>query len=395
MIHIALLGFGTVGSGVAEVLTQNEKIISARLGEEIRVKYILDLREFPDSPFGDRVVHDFGVILGDPEVRIVAEMMGGIHPAADFTRAALEAGKSVVTSNKAVVAACGDELLAVAREHGVRYLFEASVGGGIPIIRPLTDDLASNEIDSVCGILNGTTNYILTEMAEKGSDYAAVLADAQALGYAEADPTADVDGFDAARKIIILAALSYGKLISLDDVSIRGIRDVTSEDIAVAEELGCRIRLIAEVQKTAEGKISACVAPRFVRASCPLCPVSGVFNAVLVRGNMVGDAMFYGRGAGKLPTASAVAADIIDAAERPYAAPTRLCWQKAGAGDAVPAPEGSEWCYIFTDAKAAAAAAAQIGAPVEIKRKKAGETFVVISDCAALSGYASRYAFFD
>lgn len=394
MINIALLGFGTVGSGVAEVLTKNEKLISARVGEEIRIKYILDLRDFPDSPFADRVVHDFSVIVNDPEVRIVAEMMGGIHPAADFTRAALEAGKSVVTSNKAVVAACGDELLALAREKGVRYLFEASVGGGIPIIRPLTDDLAPNEIDSVCGILNGTTNFILTEMAEKGSDYASVLAEAQARGYAEADPTADVDGFDAARKIIILAALAYGKLLTLEDVSIRGIRDVTAADIAVAAELNCRIRLIASVEKTADGRISACVAPRFVSASNPLASVNGVFNAVLVRGNMLGDAMFYGQGAGKLPTASAVAADLIDAAERRFAAPARLFWKKAAPEDSVRAPEGKSWCYIFEDAAAAAAAAAAIGAPVERRKKRTDEIYLILSDSDALTGWARRYAFF-
>ncbi len=401
MINIALLGFGTVGGGVAELLTKNEKIITARLGDSINVKYILDLREFPDSPFADRIVHDFNVILNDPEVSVVAEMMGGVHPASDFSRAALMAGKSVVTSNKAVVADCGDELLAIARERGVRYLFEASVGGGIPVIRPLTDDLASNEIDSVCGILNGTTNFILNEMTENGTDFDTVLKQAQALGYAEADPTADVDGFDAARKILILAALAYGKLASLDDVSIRGIRGVDIADVAVAEQLGCRLKLIADVRLDSDGKILATVAPRFVRLSCPLSHVDGVFNGVLVRGNMVGEAMFYGPGAGKLPTASAVAADIIDAAERKFAAPPRLEWKKADKSDLVPADpslEGKNFCHIFDSeekALAAAGAAGQKVSGVRAGKKKETGVWAVLSDKSELPGSLRRYAFFE
>ncbi|MCQ2353900.1 MAG: homoserine dehydrogenase [Clostridia bacterium] len=401
MINIALLGFGTVGGGVAEVITKNEKIISARLGDKINIKYILDLREFPSSPFADRIVHDFNTILNDPEVSIVAEMMGGVHPAADFSRAALDAGKSVVTSNKAVVAACGDELLALARKRGVRYLFEASVGGGIPIIRPLTDDLASNEINSVCGILNGTTNFILNEMSENGSDFDSVLKQAQEKGYAEADPTADVDGFDAARKIIILAALAYGKLMPLESISIRGIRSVTRADVTVAEQLGCRLKLIADVRLDADGRILATVAPRFVRTSCPLAYIDGVFNGVLVRGNMVGNAMFYGPGAGKLPTASAVVADIIDAAERKFAAPPRLDWVRAEEKDISPvdpANEGEYFCHIFDNAAAAIAAANAAGNTAKsVDAAELGENGVwaVLSNKSELAGSVRRYAFFE
>lgn len=348
MINIALLGFGTVGSGVAEVIDQNRKLIETRLGEEINVKYILDLRDFPDSPYADRIVHDISAILGDADVSIVAEMMGGVHPAADFTRACLEAGKSVVTSNKAVVAAVGDELLGIARQNGVRYLFEASVGGGIPVLRPLIDDLADNEIRSVAGILNGTTNFILTEMKNNGTPFETVLSRAQRLGYAEADPSADVDGFDAARKIIILAAIAYGKLLPLEAVSVEGIRNIPAEDVSLLATAGISVKLIAYAEKTKDGKIYAAVSPRAVLPACPLCHVDDVFNGVLIDCNMLGETMFYGRGAGKLPTASAVVADIIDAAERPNAEPARLMWSAAGADDvAAPASHACRRCFIL------------------------------------------------
>lgn len=329
MVNIALLGFGTVGSGCAEVITKNEKIIAARLGDTVRIKYILDLRDFPDSPFGDRIVHDFSVIRDDTEVSIVAEMMGGVHPAADFTRECIEAGKSVVTSNKAVVAALGDELLDLARHHGVRYLFEAAVGGGIPVIRPLIDELSDNEINSVAGILNGTTNYILTEMKLNGTPFDTVLHRAQELGYAEADPSADVDGWDAARKILILAAIAYGKLLPLDAVKVEGIRDIPAEDVSLLAEAGVSVKLVAYAEKEPDGTIYASVGPSAVMPTCPLCHVDGVFNGVLIDGNVLGETMFYGRGAGKLPTASAVVSDIIDAAERPVTAQQRLEWKKA------------------------------------------------------------------
>ena len=314
MKKIAILGFGIVGSGVAEVLTQNKISIESKLGEEIEIKYILDLRDFPDSPFGDRVVHDFNVILNDPEVCLVAEMMGGSHPAYDFSKAALLAKKNVVTSNKEVVARFGAELLALAAENGVRYMFEASVGGGIPIIRPMVCDLVSNKITSIDGILNGTTNYILTQMSEFGADFGNALKEAQAKGYAEANPTADVEGLDAARKIVILAALAFGKCISPDDISIEGITSVTTEDFKVAAELGYTIKLIGHAEQLGD-KTLATVAPRFVPLTSPLAHISDVYNGILVGANMLDQVLFYGKGAGKLPTASAVVADIIDILE--------------------------------------------------------------------------------
>ena len=311
MKHIALLGFGVVGSGTAEVLSENQKHIAAYCGEEISVKYILDLRDFPEHPLGDRVVHDITPILSDPEVELVAEMMGGSHPAYEFTRAALEAGKSVVTSNKEVVSTYGVELLLLAREKGVSYLFEASVGGGIPIIRPMQTDLASNEIVSVSGILNGTTNFILTKMKNEGADFATVLKEAQKKGYAEANPAADVEGVDAARKIVILAALAYGVLLDPKTISTEGITGITSTHTAVADRLGGAVKLIGHTEKI-DGKIYAGVSPYFVPSANPLSHVDDVFNGILVDANMLGRALFYGAGAGKLPTASAVVADIID-----------------------------------------------------------------------------------
>ncbi len=311
MISIALLGFGCVGSGTAEVLTENKKIIEERLGTEYEIKYILDLRDFPESPFGSLVVHDFNTILNDSSVSIVAEMMGGSHPAYEFTKACLEAGKSVFTSNKEVVAKFGVELCSIAYEHGVRYMFEASVGGGIPVIRPMMTDLASNKILSINGILNGTTNYILTEMRDNGSDFDAVLKTAQQLGYAEANPSADVDGIDAARKTAILAAIMSGKLIDPANICTEGITKIELSDVEAAGKLGYSIKLIGHAEEK-EGKLLAFVSPMAVPASNPLSRIDGVFNGILVNANMVGDVMFYGPGAGKLPTASAVVADIVD-----------------------------------------------------------------------------------
>lgn len=311
MIQIAILGFGVVGSGTAEVLTENQKLIAARCGEEVSVKYILDLREFPDHPLGDRVVHDINIILSDPEVVLVAEMMGGSHPAYEFTRSALEAGKHVVTSNKEVVANFGAELLELARKNHVSYLFEASVGGGIPIIRPMQTDLASNEIIAVSGILNGTTNFILTKMKQDGAEFADALKEAQANGYAEANPAADVEGLDAARKIVILSALAFGVLIDPKDIYTEGITKITAEHTATADKLGCAVKLIGHTERIGD-KIYAAVSPYLVPASNPINHVDGVYNGILVDTNMLGRALFYGAGAGKLPTASAVVADIID-----------------------------------------------------------------------------------
>ncbi len=311
MLQIALLGFGVVGSGTAEVLTQNQKQIAAYCGDEVNVKYILDLRDFPEHPLGERVVHDINVILNDPEVVLVAEMMGGAHPAYDFTCAALKAGKHVVTSNKEVVATFGAQLLDLARENRVSYLFEASVGGGIPIIRPMQTDLASNEILSVSGILNGTTNFILTKMKNEGAAFADVLKLAQQKGYAEANPAADVEGLDAARKIVILAALAFGTLLDPNKISTTGITGITQEHTALADKLGGAIKLIGHTEKV-DGRVLALVSPFLVLSSNPISHVDDVYNGILVDTNMLGRALFYGAGAGKLPTASAVVADILD-----------------------------------------------------------------------------------
>lgn len=312
MVNVAILGFGVVGSGVAEVLTQNKNIIENKLSKEINIKYILDLREFPGNPFESKVIHDFNIILNDPEVSVVAEMMGGSHPAYDFSKACLEAGKSVVTSNKEVVANFGAELLEIARANGVVYLFEASVGGGIPIIRPMCNDLASNNIIEISGILNGTTNYILTKMACEGASFDEVLRDAQKKGYAESNPAADVEGLDAARKIVILSALAYGKLISPNSIYTEGITNITGEDVDFAQGFGYTVKLIGHAEKV-DGKVLCMVSPRLIPASNPLSGINDVFNGILLDGDMVGKVMFYGPGAGKLPTASAVCADIVDA----------------------------------------------------------------------------------
>ena len=311
MLQIALLGFGVVGSGTAEVLSQNQKQIAAYCGDEVNVKYILDLRDFPEHPLGNRVVHDIKVILDDPEVVLVAEMMGGAHPAYDFTCAALKAGKHVVTSNKEVVATFGAELLDLARANHVSYLFEASVGGGIPIIRPMQTDLASNEILSVSGILNGTTNFILTKMKNEGAAFADVLKLAQQKGYAEANPAADVEGLDAARKIVILSALAFGTLLDPNKISTTGITGITQEHTALADKLGGAVKLIGHTEKV-DGRVLALVSPFLVLSTNPICHVDDVYNGILVDTNMLGRALFYGAGAGKLPTASAVVADILD-----------------------------------------------------------------------------------
>ena len=335
MISIALLGFGCVGSGTAEVLTENKKLIESRLGCEYKIKYILDLRDFPDSPFGDLVVHDFNKILEDDEVSVVAEMMGGSHPAYDFTKACLEAGKSVVTSNKEVVASFGVELCEIAASHGVRYMFEASVGGGIPIIRPMMTDLASNKINSINGILNGTTNYILTAMRDDGKSFSDALGEAQRLGYAEANPAADVEGKDAARKTVILGAIASGKLVSPEAISTEGITNISLCDVELAQTLGYSIKLIGHAEDR-DGKLLAFVSPMAVPESNPLARIDGVFNGILVNANMVGDVMFYGPGAGKLPTASAVVADIVDVIAKRDVPPTPVGWVSAEAEDIAP-----------------------------------------------------------
>ena len=314
MVNVAILGFGTVGSGVAEVLDMNSAAIDRRVNNELRLKYILDVRDFPDSPYADKFVKDFSVIENDPEVDIVVETIGGAKIALEFTTRAMKAGKSVVTSNKELVATHGYELLQLARENGVNYLFEASVGGGIPVLHPMGFDLGGNQITEVTGILNGTTNYILTRMIRAGLTFDEALAEAQAKGYAEQDPTADVEGEDACRKICILAALAFGQHVYPQQVPTEGISRVTLEDVAYAESRGLKIKLLGRCMRQPDGKVCAFVAPHLVEGENPLAGVEDVFNAVAVNGNAVGDVMFYGRGAGKLPTASAVVADIVDIA---------------------------------------------------------------------------------
>ena len=312
MIKVAVLGYGTVGSGVVQVLQDNADVIRARVGEDIEVKYILDLRDFPGDKNEGLVVHDFNIILDDPEVNIVCETMGGVHPAYDFSMSALKAGKCVCTSNKELVENHGPELIATARANGCNYLFEAAVGGGIPIIRAMNTSLAQEKIVKIMGILNGTTNYILTKMAKDGVSYETVLKEAQELGYAERNPEADVEGHDAGRKIAILASLMTGKTVKFADISTEGITKINNRDFEYARKMGKSIKLIA-VAEYHDG-VACIVAPFMIGADHPLNGVNGVFNAVHVTGNMLGDAMFYGQGAGKLATASAVVADVVDMA---------------------------------------------------------------------------------
>lgn len=316
MVQIAVLGYGTVGSGVVEVLNTNRKIIDKKAGQEVRIKYVLDLREFPNDPVEKILTHDFNDILNDPDVKVVVEVMGGLKPAYDFTKQLLLAGKSVCTSNKELVAAHGPELIEIAKEHNINYLFEASCGGGIPIIRSLNASLTADEIDEITGILNGTTNYILTEMAENGSAFENVLKLAQEKGYAEKNPEADVEGYDACRKIAILSSLAFGSTVSYEDIYTEGITKITPEDILYAKKLKLAIKLLAssrKIEHEGKEKFYAMVAPFLISSDHPLYSVNGVFNAIFVHGNMLGDAMFYGSGAGKLPTASAVAGDVVDA----------------------------------------------------------------------------------
>lgn len=315
MINIAVLGYGTVGSGVVEVINTNQDSINRRAGDEIRIKYVLDLRDFPGDPVQEVLVHDYETIVNDPEVDIVVEVMGGLEPAHTFVKRALEAGKSVATSNKALVAKFGPELMDIARNKNINFLFEASCGGGIPIIRALNQSLTADQIDEVTGILNGTTNYMLTKMDMEGSRFESVLMEAQEKGYAEADPTADVEGYDACRKIAILSSLAYGKFLNYEKIHTEGITRITPEDMEYARVMGMSIKLLATSRKLSEDSYYAVVAPFLVGKNNPLYSVNDVYNGIFVHGNVLGDAMFYGSGAGKLPTASAVVADVVDEAK--------------------------------------------------------------------------------
>lgn len=313
-MKIAIMGYGTIGSGVAAVVEGNRESITKKVGEPLEVKYVLDLREFPGDPVQEKVVHDIDIIVNDPEVAIVVETMGGVEPACTFVKKALAAGKSVATSNKALVAKKGTELLELAKENHVSFLFEASVGGGIPIIRPLNQCLTADEIMEITGILNGTTNYMLTKMDKEGMTFDAVLKEAQDKGYAEKDPTADIEGYDACRKIAILSSLAYGSQVDFEDIYTEGITKITDTDFKYAAKMGTSIKLFGTSKRVGD-KFYAMVAPVMIGSDHPLYSVNDVFNGILVEGNMVDKLMFYGRGAGSLPTASAVVADVIAAAK--------------------------------------------------------------------------------
>lgn len=313
-MKVAILGYGTVGSGVYEVLKMNRDYIASCAGEPLEVKYVLDLREFPGDPVSEVLVHDFDIILNDPEVDIISETMGGSEPAYTFIKKALLKGKAVCTSNKELVSRFGAELLEIAAENKTNFFFEASVGGGIPIIRPLNRSLTADDILSMRSIINGTTNYILTRMRDEGMDFEAALSEAQNNGYAERNPAADIEGLDAARKTAILASLANQRQIDCEDIYTEGITGITADDIAYAKELKANIKLLSVIKRNA-GKTYAMVAPYMLRDNCQLYHVNGVFNAIMVTGNAVGDVMFYGSGAGKLPTASAVVGDIVEAAK--------------------------------------------------------------------------------
>ena len=311
MINVAILGYGTIGSGVAQIIDDNNALLEKRIGDGIAVKRILDLRDFPGDKNESKLTKNVDDIVNDAEIDIVVECMGGVEPAHTFVKNSLLAGKSVTTSNKALVAVYGIELISIAREKNINFMFEASVGGGIPIIRPILSCLTAEDILEITGILNGTTNFMMTKMSDEGSEYADVLKEAQALGYAEADPTADVEGHDACRKIAILTSLVCGQQVDFEEIHTEGISKITATDIKYAKAMGRAIKLLATSRKQGDSYY-AYVAPMLLEKTHPLYNVNDVFNAVFVNGNMLGDAMFYGSGAGKLPTASAVVADVVE-----------------------------------------------------------------------------------
>lgn len=345
MIYTAIMGHGVVGSGVAEILLGHNNLINQKIKDEIDVKYILDLRDFNDLPYSSKFIKDFELIINDDDVKIVVEVMGGINPAYDFVKRCLLAGKSVVTSNKELVAAKGAELLEIANKNNVNFLFEASVGGGIPVLRPIAQCLAANEITEVKGILNGTTNYILNKMIVDNMDFDSALKLAQEMGFAEKDPTADIGGHDACRKICILAALAFGKHVYPEQVFTDGITNISLTDVEYADSFDCAIKLIGSAKKLDNDKITASVKPMLVSHSHILSDVDGVFNAIMVTGDAVGDVMFYGKGAGKMPTASAVVADVIDCAKHLHAR-KYVDWTD-GSTDYVIIPDEKVRLYVY------------------------------------------------
>lgn len=352
MAKAAIMGFGTVGSGVYDIIKQNGKKLSMSTGgETIEVKYILDIRDFDDHPEKELFTKDFNDILNDGEVSVVAEVMGGLHPAYEFTKSLLEAGKSVVTSNKELVATYGTELLQIACDKNVNYMFEASVGGGIPIIRPMHQCLTANNVKSIAGILNGTTNYILNEMIKKGKTFDAALKDAQNNGYAERNPAADIEGHDACRKIAILSSLASGMTVDYNDIETEGITNITLDDVKYASAMDSVIKLIGYAKLFDDGRIYSIVSPMLVKNSSPLSGVDGVFNAILVTGDCVGDVMFYGAGAGKLPTASAVVADVVDAVKHKERS-KKIMWVKPDKNIMANADDKSFAYFVRTTASA-------------------------------------------
>ena len=387
MIQVAVLGYGTVGSGVVEVIEKNKEMVNKKATEELNVKYILDLREFPGDPYEDKVVHDVDIIMNDPEVKIICETMGGLKPAYDFTKRALLAGKSVCTSNKELGAAHGPELIAIAKENQCNYLFEASVGGGIPIIRPLNYSLTAEKIDSVSGILNGTTNYILTKMDKEGAAFEETLKEAQEKGYAERNPEADIEGHDACRKIAILASLMCGKTVPYEKIYTEGISKITGEDFAYAHALGMTVKLLG-ICKEKEGQLYAMVSPFLIGKENPLYMVNDVFNAVSVHGNMLGESMYYGKGAGKLPTASAVVSDVIDCA-RHLGKIVTVFWD-AEEAKLTGVDEVKNKFFVRVDASKETEAAAVFGAVTKVSCDSVKGEYAFITESMAEGEFAKK-----
>ncbi len=389
MIQVAVLGYGTVGSGVVEVIEKNKELVSKRAGAELSVKYILDLRDFPGDPYESKVTHDFKDIIADDEIQIICETMGGATFAYDYTKQALAKGISVCTSNKELVAAHGPELLALAKANNCNYLFEASVGGGIPIIRPINSALTAERIEAITGILNGTTNYILSKMENEGADFEDVLKEAQDKGYAERNPEADVEGYDACRKIAILSSLMLGKNVDYNKIYTEGITKITSRDFAYAKQMGMSIKLLAQSKEMGD-KTLAMVSPCMISGEHPLRMVSDVFNAVYVTGNMVGDTMYYGRGAGKLPTASAVVADVVDCARN--LGNTIPCFWDAEDADLISIDDVERKFFFRTKAGNEAKVKELFSNVSEVKLADVAEEVGFVTDLMTEKEFADKYA---
>lgn len=390
MVQVAVLGYGTVGSGVVEVIEKNKELLNKRAGEELSVKYILDLRDFPGDPYEAKVVHDFKQIVEDEEVQIICETMGGVGAAYEFTKQALSAGKSVCTSNKELVAAHGPELISMARANNCNYLFEASVGGGIPIIRPINSALTAERIEAITGILNGTTNYILSKMENEGADFDTVLKKAQEKGYAERNPEADVEGHDACRKIAILSSLMTGKNVDYNKIYTEGITRITSRDFDYAKQMKMSIKLLAQSREIGN-KTLAMVSPCLISGEHPLHMVSGVFNAVFVKGNMLGDSMYYGRGAGKLPTASAVVGDVVDCAR--HLGKSITCFWEAEDAELISIEDVERKFFFRVNAGAEDKVKALFGAEAEVvKLPDVNEEVGIVTGVMKEKDFAEKYA---